>query len=76
MKKRLARYINNKKKLFNVFSVRASRTCFCYSLPEHRDHFCFVCLFIDHHEHICSFADHHKHCCVILFGNPMFDLYR
>ena len=69
IKKRLARYINNKKLLFNVLSVRAPRTCFLFSPPEHRDRPCSVCSFIDHHEHIRSFADHHKQHRVILFSN-------
>ena len=76
MKGRLARYINNRKLLFSVLNVRASRACFTCSLPEHCEHPCSVCSFIDHHEHTCSFADHPEHCRAILLGNPMFDLSR
>ena len=76
MKRKLARYINNKKFLFSVLSARAPRTCFTCSSPEHCEYPRFACSFIDHHEHTCSFADHPEHRRVILFGNPMFDLYR
>ena len=76
MKGKLARYINNKKLLFSVLSVRASRACFICSSPEHCEHPRSACSFTDHYEHTRSLADHPEHRRVILFGNPMFDLYR
>ena len=69
-KKKQARY---RKKLFSVFSALKPRTCF---IVQHHEHLCFACSFIDHYEHIYSFADPCEHCRAILFGKPMFDLYR